>query len=210
MNKTKIEWCDYTWNPVVGCQRGCPYCYAKRIAIRFKMDFNPHLIPKRLEDKCPKGKIIFANSMSDPEYWLEDWKCELGNYAIEHPESIFILLSKDKDTLDYWKDIENIRTVWTITHPEQLLEDYKGYINLEPLFFIPEVNQLEKYKGIIIGLETGNRKYKWMPDKELFMSFIFNLPASANVFLKDTVINYLGLFLQVENKKEFWKIGEKA
>ena len=36
MNKTKIEWCDMTWNPVTGCLHDCEYCYAKRIAERFK------------------------------------------------------------------------------------------------------------------------------------------------------------------------------
>jgi len=36
MNRTKIDWCDYTWNPVVGCLHGCPYCYARRMAERFK------------------------------------------------------------------------------------------------------------------------------------------------------------------------------
>ena len=36
MNKTKIEWCDATWNPVTGCLHECEYCYAKRIAERFK------------------------------------------------------------------------------------------------------------------------------------------------------------------------------
>lgn len=35
MNKTKIEWADYTWNPVTGCRHGCPYCYARRDANRF-------------------------------------------------------------------------------------------------------------------------------------------------------------------------------
>lgn len=35
MNKTKIEWCDSTWNPVTGCKYGCEYCYARRIAGRF-------------------------------------------------------------------------------------------------------------------------------------------------------------------------------
>ena len=35
MNKTKIEWCDSTWNPVTGCKHGCDYCYARRIAGRF-------------------------------------------------------------------------------------------------------------------------------------------------------------------------------
>jgi len=36
MNKTKIEWCDMSWNPVTGCYKDCPYCYAKKIANRFK------------------------------------------------------------------------------------------------------------------------------------------------------------------------------
>lgn len=35
MNKSKIEWCDYTWNPVTGCLHGCEYCYARRITNRF-------------------------------------------------------------------------------------------------------------------------------------------------------------------------------
>jgi len=36
VNNTKIEWCDSTWNPVTGCLHGCEYCYARRIAERFK------------------------------------------------------------------------------------------------------------------------------------------------------------------------------
>ena len=34
--KTKIEWADATWNPVTGCLHGCEYCYARKIAERFK------------------------------------------------------------------------------------------------------------------------------------------------------------------------------
>ena len=34
-DKTKIGWCDSTWNPVTGCLHGCEYCYARRIANRF-------------------------------------------------------------------------------------------------------------------------------------------------------------------------------
>lgn len=33
--KTKIDWCDATWNPVTGCLHGCEYCYARGIAKRF-------------------------------------------------------------------------------------------------------------------------------------------------------------------------------
>lgn len=35
-DKTKIDWCDASWNPVTGCLHGCEYCYARRIAERFK------------------------------------------------------------------------------------------------------------------------------------------------------------------------------
>lgn len=35
MNKTKIDWCDSTWNPVTGCFHDCEYCYARGIAERF-------------------------------------------------------------------------------------------------------------------------------------------------------------------------------
>ncbi len=41
MNKTKIDWCDMTWNPVTGCLHGCDYCYAKKIMKRFGMENAP-------------------------------------------------------------------------------------------------------------------------------------------------------------------------
>ena len=36
MEKTKIEWCDSTFNPITGCLHGCEYCYARSMANRFK------------------------------------------------------------------------------------------------------------------------------------------------------------------------------
>lgn len=45
MNKTKIEWADYTWNVITGCYgpggtaekpNRCPYCYAHRMAKRLR------------------------------------------------------------------------------------------------------------------------------------------------------------------------------
>ncbi len=43
MKKTKIEWCDSTWNPVTGCKHGCEYCYARRITERFRPFDFPHM-----------------------------------------------------------------------------------------------------------------------------------------------------------------------
>ena len=53
MVKTKIEWCDSTWNPVTGCRHGCAYCYAKRIAERFQMQEGAaNLEETREEERC--------------------------------------------------------------------------------------------------------------------------------------------------------------
>ena len=36
MIKTRIDWCDSSWNPVTGCYHTCKYCYARSTANRFK------------------------------------------------------------------------------------------------------------------------------------------------------------------------------
>lgn len=53
MNKTKIDWCDSTWNPVTGCLHGCKYCYARDIAKRFGgWDYAPGMLRANIaEDK---------------------------------------------------------------------------------------------------------------------------------------------------------------
>ena len=36
MNKTRIDWANSSWNPITGCYHTCQYCYARRMANRFK------------------------------------------------------------------------------------------------------------------------------------------------------------------------------
>lgn len=75
---SKIEWTEYTWNPVTGCSKlsaGCLNCYAERMAKRLKAMRNPRyitgfkvamhddLIEKPLS--WHKPRVIFVNSMSD-------------------------------------------------------------------------------------------------------------------------------------------------
>ncbi len=75
---SKIEWTDYTWNPVTGCRKispACKNCYAERFAERFRgvsnhpfeQGFDVKLWPERLEIplKWRKPKRVFVNSMSD-------------------------------------------------------------------------------------------------------------------------------------------------
>ena len=58
MNKSKIDWCDFTWNPVTGCRRGCPYCYAHNQARRFSGDVRINATDQQLlASDGPAGKI---------------------------------------------------------------------------------------------------------------------------------------------------------
>lgn len=68
MYKTKIEWCDSTWNPVTGCKHDCPYCYARGIANRFSAH------AKRLDNK----EIYVLN---EKVYALESNKSEPYPYG---------------------------------------------------------------------------------------------------------------------------------
>jgi protein gp37 len=75
MKRTKIDWCDVTVNPIIGCPRGCPYCYAKKLNDRFHFvaDFaKPEAKEKSLKPLHPeKPTSIFFDSMSDFAFWSE-------------------------------------------------------------------------------------------------------------------------------------------
>ena len=47
MQRTKIEWAEYTWNPVTGCLHGCEYCYARTMVKRFAGDVRLFMADKR-------------------------------------------------------------------------------------------------------------------------------------------------------------------
>lgn len=76
MTATSIEWTDYTWNPVTGCDKvspGCDHCYAETIARRFAgtpqfpNGFGVTLRPERLADpaRWRKPRMVFTNSVAD-------------------------------------------------------------------------------------------------------------------------------------------------
>lgn len=61
--KTKIDWCDSSWNPVTGCQHDCEYCYARSIANRYGgFDHD--------EDKNPVGNqfVIGVQELDKPKH----------------------------------------------------------------------------------------------------------------------------------------------
>ncbi len=47
MNRSKIGWCDHTWNPITGCWHDCPYCYARKMTARFSGDVRLNLMANK-------------------------------------------------------------------------------------------------------------------------------------------------------------------
>ena len=75
---SRIEWTEYTWNPVTGCTKisaGCRNCYAEKMAMRlksmgvaryangFQTTLHPDLLTQPFYWKRPR--VVFVNSMSD-------------------------------------------------------------------------------------------------------------------------------------------------
>jgi len=175
--KTKIEWCDTTWNPVVGCKRGCSYCYAERLNDRFKFipDWNkPEFFPKRLKDKMPnKPSKIFVCSMADMfGDWVKDFWIEAVFATIrDNPRHTFQLLTKNPKRYLEFKCLtnpesplflKNVQCGVTIdvvnqarlNYLKQLPKEIYKFISFEPLLGDMSMLDLTGIDLVIIGADS--------------------------------------------------------
>jgi protein gp37 len=102
VNRTKIPWCDWTWNPIVGCSAesaGCFNCYAEAISKRFHLPWGAaHFMPDRLDQpaKVRTPGRVFVCSMSDigHETVKPDWRDAIRAYMSAAPWHTYIVLTK--------------------------------------------------------------------------------------------------------------------
>jgi len=184
MNKTKIEWADYTWNPVTGCLHGCPYCYARKTAENpfyhkaFPYKFEPHFYTERLNEpaKVKKPQTIFVCSMADlfgewvPNLWIELIFAEIQK-AKQHT---YIFLTKNPSRYLKIPGTYFSKNLWfgtTVTgkgdidriYELQGLPEGNKFISFEPLLaVIPHLdligspfNKEPDIKQVIIGAQTN-------------------------------------------------------
>ncbi len=224
MKKTKIDWCDCTINPVVGCKNGCEYCYAEKLNKRFNFIdewSKPQFFPERLQQLCAKSpKSIFIDSMSDCGHWTIPQIRKIAEAINDNPQHNYILLTKRPDLfIEKCKLIvedANHGNIWvgtTITRREDFnrllfLPIYAHrFVSVEPL--LEDLGDLSKEKCdlfnlpyipevIIIGAETGNRKNKIVVQKE----WVKNIVDSANAFNEMLNSNsYEGIIMRKNNWK---------
>ena len=107
LNKSKIEWTDYTINPVKGlCPMECSYCYARAMYKRFK--WNPEIrfdelwVPDLANLKKP-SRIFVGSTMELFGEWVKYWWLKtIFDYALLYPQHTFIFLTKQPTELIKW------------------------------------------------------------------------------------------------------------
>ncbi|KHO46077.1 MAG: hypothetical protein QS98_C0005G0024 [archaeon GW2011_AR3] len=162
----KIDWCDYSWNPVSGCLHGCSYCYL----IRMGYDMTPRFHAERLNrfhEIKEKSAKIFVGSAADMfgEWVIVDWIEAVLADINKHSEHTFQLLTKNPERYKYW-DWRKYKNVWIGTTLDtqaranknlQFLKETKAnlkFISFEPL--LEEINiDLTGINWIIIGANSN-------------------------------------------------------
>ena len=180
MNRTKIEWTDYSWNPIVGCKHGCWYCYAKKLTQRFRKifpnGFEPTFHSERLREPelSSKPSKIFVCSIADlfaswtPKEWRDDVLAEIWACEVSHT---FQLLTKNPENIEKWLQFPD--NVWIGTTVTNENDDWKNiaeikkvnakirFASFEPLLgSLPDNICLEGLQWVIIGKLTGSKRVK--------------------------------------------------
>lgn len=209
MNQTKIEWTDRTLNPVVGCNNGCPYCYARGQAKRQKQrcqlcyQFTPHPHLNRLNHLTirQKPKKIFIDSMWD---WNaigveEEWLLQIIKKMTDCSQHTFQILSKMPKGYERFEFPPNVWLGTSIAttvdcHRVHTLANLQKsnikFVSIEPIH--EKIDFWFSKEGIdwlIVGAETGNRKGKIKPQNEWIVSIIENARAEEiPLFLKCSLL----------------------
>jgi len=106
-----------TWNCFVGCDFGCTYCSARRLAEtrlrnseRYKDGFKPHLVESELNRKFKPREFIFVAYMGDIAFASGPDRKAILTRIRQFKKTKFLIQSKDPrffDTVD-WPDWNNI------------------------------------------------------------------------------------------------------
>lgn len=204
MGRTKIDWCDWVWNPVHGCHFDCPYCYANKMAQRrhdiFKDFHNVHFATRNFIKPFPsKPSLIFVNSMSDVFFWTPEWwdavRTRLDQDASR--KHLFVFLTKGDPLRAYPDQMPSncIRGV-TVTHAvgmflvDRVLSE--ELINIEPMHGPIDPMKINPKRWLIIGAETGNRRGKILPEPKWIANLVDYFRGRVPIWMKD-------------NLEEIWK-----
>lgn len=224
MAKTKIDWANYTINPVKGlCPMSCSYCYARRMYKRFKWDetirFEEAELMKSLYKTKIGDKIFIGSTMELFGDWIEvNWAVRILDYVRMYPSRTFIFLTKQPQNLSKWSPFpDNCWIGVSITNAAQYREANNylpaikakvKFVSFEPLLeMMPNEGLISHINWVIIGQQTPI-SIKTQPKLEWVKSIIdaadrLNIPLFLKNNLDNIVHRYNAGFLLNGLRQEF-------
>jgi len=202
MQRTKIEWADYSWNPIKGmCPTGCWYCYARRMYQRFGLDAEIRLdVDELMADFPKKPSRIFVCSTFELFHPLADpYRRNVFRHIRLTPEHTFIILTKMPERIDRLMP-DNVWLGTTITQQNEASrkadlmkhEARIRFISYEPMLDGLDPAILNGLDWAILGRLTGHGR-RHDPEPELIEAFIDDAKImGVPLFLKDNLEEICG------------------
>jgi len=153
-DKSKIEWTDASWNPIVGCSKvseGCRNCYAIRSANRMNGNIESYrgltvikngkpewtgtvrFIEERLTQPLlwKRPRMIFVNSMSDlfHEDVADRLVAETWAIMAMAPQHIFQVLTKRAKRMKSFLEMDGF-----LDHVQFFLNDYNSPVKIKEIW----------------------------------------------------------------------------
>lgn len=187
-----IDWAKQSWNVIVGCDHGCPYCYARDIAERFRDEgvsafangFTPTFHPGRLsaplnrlplQSDDPRDARIFAGSMSDvfgrwvPREWIE----AILAVEAEARQWEFLMLTKFPKRMAEFVIPNNVWMGTTVDCQARVnaaeeafarVQARVKWLSVEPMLEKLRFKHLDRFNLIVIGGASRSSKTpRWIP-----------------------------------------------
>lgn len=204
MNKTKIEWCDSTWNPVTGCLHGCEYCYARKIANRFGK-LEKGCSEFEIEDGTFKAELYIKHDNPYPFLFKPTFHKYRLNEPAKKTKGQNIFVCSMADLFGYWVPDEWINEVFEACEnaPQHnylfLTKNVERYCEIET----PLMENL--YFGTSITKEAEMHKFNYLPAdyNNTFVSMEPILedlkPSEHNILFKQ--VNWVILGAETGNRK---------
>ena len=187
MSTSKIEWVlnpdstpGFSWNPVVGCEHNCSYCYAREIARRFPakpwphmccnncVTFTPHTHWERKLPRFRKPATVFIGAMTDlwGDWVPAEWIQRVLDMVASRPQDVFLTLTKAPWNYHKFPTLPNLwygvtvdyghTDVLKITATMRRLQTTKAFLSFEPVLSDPQaqcidMDALKWYQIVIVG-----------------------------------------------------------
>lgn len=98
-----------TWPVFVGCDFGCTYCHARKMALtrlrrhpRYRDGFKPQLIPVELLRKFQPGQFVFVGYMGDISFASREVVEIILDAIRENPQTTFLFCTKNPAVYLQW------------------------------------------------------------------------------------------------------------